>query len=115
MADVTPFKRMLFLEVRKYDVESASMDDIALNKHIFHYPDSLRLSTAGFMIIKKQFTAYSFEMPEGIKAKHQMALSKMDFPYALRRKRLIVFSELDASVIKLSGSVQNFLETYSQA
>ena len=112
--DVTPFKKTLFGEIRKYDAELAPLSDDELNKHIFHYADSLRLSLSGFIVIKKQFTAYSFEMPANVKTKHLMALSKMEFPYAVRRKRLILFSEMDAMVIKLHGGVLGFLETYSQ-
>ncbi len=112
--DVTPFKKLLFEEVRKYDAEVAPLGDIELNKLLFHWPDGLRLSQSGFLIIKKQFTAYSFDMPITLRARHQMALSRMEYPYALRRKRLILFSQMDAMVIKLHGGVEGFLETYSQ-
>ena len=112
--DVTPFKKMLFEEVRKFETDTIPMDDIELNKYLFHWPDGLRLSLAGFRIIKKQFTAYSFEMPVTIRAKHQMALAKMEYPYAIWRKRLILFSEMDAMVVKLAGGITQFLETYSQ-
>ena len=111
---VTPFKKMLFEEVRKTESEVASLDDEGLNKLMFHMADGLRLSQSGFLIVKKQFTAYSFELPITLMAKHQMALSKMEYPYALRRKRLILFSQMDAMVVKLAGGVQQFLETYSQ-
>ena len=112
--DVTPFKKLLFEEIRKFDAEIAPMSDIELNKYLFHWPDGLRLSLAGFIIIKKQFTAYSFEMPVTVRARHQMALAKMEYPYAIRRKRLILFSEMDAMVVKLAGGITQFLETYSQ-
>jgi hypothetical protein len=49
-----------------------------------------------------------------ILAKHQIALSKMEFPYAIWRKRLILFSDMDAMMIKLHGGVMGFLEAYSQ-
>lgn len=111
---VTPFKKMLFDEIRRYNTEIESLTDVEMNSLIFHVTDSLRLSLTGFIIVKKHFTAYSFEMPVTIRAKHQMALSKMEYPYAIRRKRLIVFSEIDAMVIKLHGGVEGFLETFSQ-
>lgn len=113
-SDVTPLKKWLFEEVRKNEAEIAPLSDTELNKLIFHVPDSLRLSLSGFIVIKKYFTAYSFEIPITIRARHQMALSKMEFPYAIRRKRLILFSDMDAMMIKLQGGVEGFLETYSQ-
>ena len=39
-----------------------------------------------------------------------MGLSKMKYPYFLTAKRLVLFSEMDAMVIKLQGGIDKFLE-----
>jgi hypothetical protein len=44
-------------------------------------------------------------------AKHQIGMSVMEYPYYINPKRLILFSEMDAMVIKLQGGIKGFLET----
>lgn len=72
------------------------------------------MSSTGMAMLKKIFTAYVFEIPETIKAKHQFGMSKMEFPYFFTKRRLVLFSEMDAMVIKLHGGIEGFLENYSQ-
>lgn len=107
-----PIKLAIFNEVRNKIEESCQHTDTQLNNLLFHHPDGLRLSLKGFLVIKSLFTAYSFEMPDEIKSKHQRSLSKMEYPYFFTTKRLILFSEMDAMVIKLHGGVLGFLEAY---
>jgi len=109
---MTPLKSAIFGEVRTKFEEAVKLDDEQLNKLLFHHPDGLRLSLKGFMVIKGIFTAYSFEMPDTIKSKHQRSLGKMEYPYFFTKRRLILFSEMDAMMIKLHGGVQGFLEAY---
>lgn len=109
-----PLKSAIFIEVKKNYPESETLSDDQLNKLLFHHPDGLRLSLKGFVVIKKIFTAYSFELPDTIRSRHQFGMSKMEYPYFFTKKRLILFSEMDAMVIKLHGGVQGFLENYSQ-
>jgi len=109
-----PLKSAIFIEVKKNYPESETLSDYQLNKLLFHHPDGLRLSLKGFVVIKKIFTAYSFELPDTIRSRHQFGMSKMEYPYFFTKKRLILFSEMDAMVIKLHGGVQGFLENYSQ-
>jgi hypothetical protein len=111
---MTPLKNAIFVEVRKNHDEANALSDDQLNKLLFHHPDGLRLSLKGFVVIKKIFTAYSFELPDTIRSRHQFGMSKMEYPYFFTKKRLILFSEMDAMVIKLHGGVQGFLENYSQ-
>jgi hypothetical protein len=110
--DVNPLKEAIFVEVRKQFEKTKDLSDEELNKIVFHHPDGLRLSLGGFVLVKKIFTAYSFEIPDTIKSKHHRSLSKMEFPYFLTTKRLILFSEMDAMVVKLHGGVQGFLQTF---
>jgi hypothetical protein len=111
---MTPLKSAIFTEIRTTFPDSASVDDTNLNQIIFQQPNSLRLSATGFVAVKKIFTAYSFEMPTNMKSKHQAALSKMEYPYFLTSKRLILFSEMDSMMVKLHGGIQSFLDTYTQ-
>jgi hypothetical protein len=110
--DMNPLKTAIFIEVRNKHEEAVPLNDEQLNKLLFHHPDGLRLSLKGFLVIKNIFTAYSFEVPETIKSKHQRSLGKMEYPYFLTSKRLVLFSEMDAMVIKLHGGIESFLETY---
>src|ERR1035437_4709541 len=107
-------KEAIFVEIRKTFDDYQSMDDDQLNKLLFHHPDGRRLSLTGFRAVKKIFTAYSFEIPETLKARHQMALAKMSYPYFITPRRLILFSDMDAMVIKLYGGIEAFLETCAQ-
>lgn len=110
--DMSPLKIAIFAEVRSKHEEAVTFSDEQLNNTLFHHPDGLRLSLTGFRIIKNIFTAYSFELPTTIKSKHQRSLGKLEYPYFLTQKRLILFSEMDAAIIKLHGGVQSFLETF---
>ncbi len=112
--DMSPLKLAIFKEVRNQNEATVSLSDEDLNKLIFHHTGGLRLSLSGFIIIKKIFTAYSFEIPATLKTKHRYGMSKMEYPYFFTARRLILFSEMDASVIKLSGGIEYFLENCSK-
>lgn len=107
-----PIKIAIFRELQKHDEELVNLSDDELNKLLFHHRDGLRLSLRGFVQVKAIFTAYSFGIPETIKSRHRLALSKMEFPYFFTNKRLILFSEMDAMMVKLHGGIENFLEVY---
>jgi hypothetical protein len=109
-----PLKVAIFEEIRKQNDIFVEHTDDQMNDFIFHHRDGLRLSYSGFLVIKKIFTAYSFAIPENLKTRHRYGMSKMEYPYFFTHRRLILFSEMDASVIKLSGGVENFLENCSQ-
>jgi len=109
---MNPLKIAIFAEIKTKHEEAAPLSDEQLNNVLFHHPDGLRLSLTGFRIVKNIFTAYSFELPDTIKSKHQRSLGKLEYPYFLTKNRLILFSEMDAMVIKLHGGVQGFLETF---
>jgi hypothetical protein len=111
---MSPLKKAIFAEVRKIHEDYQILDDDEVNKLVFHHPDGLRLSLTGFVIIKKIFTAYSFELPSTIKSRHHFGMSKMEYPYFLTSKRLVLFSEMDAAVIKIHGGIEGFLEIYSK-
>lgn len=109
---MNPLKVAIFLEVRNKHEEANQLSDIQLNNLLFHHPDGLRLSLKGFLVIKTIFTAYSFEIPDTMKSRHNKSLGRMEYPYFFTQKRLIVFSEMDAMVIKLHGGVESFLEAF---
>ena len=109
---MNPLKVSIFSEVRNKHEEANQLSDVQLNNLLFHHPDGLRLSLKGFLVIKTIFTAYSFEIPDTMKSRHNKSLGKMEYPYFFTQKRLIVFSEMDATVIKLHGGVESFLEAF---
>jgi hypothetical protein len=111
---MSPLKNAIFVEVRNNHEKANDLSDDQLNKLLFHHPDGLRLSLTGFIIIKSIFTAYSFGLPDTIKSRHQRGMSKMEYPYFFTPTRLILFSEMDAMVVKLAGGIEPFLETCSQ-
>ena len=108
-------KKAIFTEIRKHNKDSNIVDlsDEKLNLLIFHHPNGLRLTLSGFIHLKKIFTVYSFEIPNILKSKHRICLAKMEFPYFFTTKRLILFSEMDAMMIKLQGGIEKFLESYT--
>lgn len=113
--DMTPLKKALFEEIRKHHGgDTAKLSDEELNTLIFHHPDGLRLSLNGFIQVKAIFTAYSFQIPNTLKSRHNFGMSKMEYPYFLTQRRLVLFSEMDAMVIKLHGGIEGFLETCSK-
>lgn len=114
IADTASLKSAVFAEVRKVCKEHAAQSDQELNRLFFQLPNSLRLSLTGFRVIKSIFTAYSFPIPADIKSRQRGALSKLEYPYFFTAKRLIVFSEMDASMITLCGGVSQFLESCSK-
>lgn len=114
MATIAPLKIAIFNELSKGDSEIAATSHDELNKKLFKQYDSLRLTLAGYIAIKKVFTAYSFELPYTLKARHQIGMSRMVYPYFLTAKRLILFSEMDSVMIKLHGSIEGFLENCYQ-
>ena len=111
---MNPLKIAIFNEVRKTIEQSSRFSDDEFNKLMFHHPDGLRLTLKGFLITKSIFTAYSFEMPETIKTRHRFGLSKLEYPYFFTKNRLILFSEMDATMVKLHGGIESFLENCSQ-
>lgn len=112
--NVRSLKTAIFAEVRKQDPDYQEKTDDDLNHLIFQMPASLRLSLTGFRVLKSIFTAYSFPIPEEMKTRHRYGLSKLEYPYFFTAKRLIVFSEMDASMITLCGGVSQFLESCSK-
>lgn len=107
---MSTLKESIFREVRIHHAKSADLTDDQLNHLIFHHDSGLRLTYSGFLILKNIFTVYSFEMDCELKARHHIGMSKMEYPYYMTSKRLILFSEMDSMVIKLHGGIKGFLE-----
>ena len=107
---MSTLKESIFREVRIHHAKSADFTDDQLNHLIFHHDSGLRLTYSGFLILKNIFTVYSFEMDDDLKSKHHMGMEKMEYPYYMTSRRLILFSEMDSMVIKLHGGIKGFLE-----
>lgn len=107
---MTTLKQAIFNEVRTHVEKLKDLSNDDLNARIFHHVSGLRLTFHGFLVLKNIFTVYSFELDVKMKAKHHIGLEKMEYPYYLSTKRLVLFSETDAMVIKLHGGLSGFLE-----
>lgn len=108
--DMNSLKVAIFEEVRKNHTQSQDLTYDQFNKLFFAQSAGLRLTYTGFIVLKNIFTVYSFELPDTIKAKHQIGMSKMEYPYFFTKRRLILFSDMDAMMIKLHGGIEGFLE-----
>jgi hypothetical protein len=107
---MVPLKIAIFNEVRNKHEKSATFTDEQLDQVIFRSPKGLRLTYSGFLILKNIFTVYSFEMDISLTAKHQIGMNTLSYPYFMTAKRLMLFSEMDAMVVKLCGGIKQFLE-----
>lgn len=103
-------KKSIFTEIRSRHEKSKDLSDEQLNKLIFHHSNGYRLLFQGFLILKNIFTVYSFEVPITLKARHYTGMDKMASPYFITSRRLVLFSEMDAVIIKLQGGIEGFLE-----
>ncbi len=63
-----------------------------------------KLTKLGFQLLKREYDTYKFPVAEGLHNKLLLKLhSHMQWPYALERKHLYLFSEDDAMWLKLVG------------
>lgn len=108
-------KSKIFSKLRTEIPDFMELEDIRLNALIFHHPSGLRLSQTGFASLKRFFDSYRFDIPENMKSRCNQALDKLEYPYYFVSKKIYVFSELDATMIKLSGGVDSFLDSQSQS
>jgi len=107
-------KEAIISEIRKNKPEFENKADDYMVAELFLHPAALRLSYYGYIQCKDIFTSYSFNLDDSIKSKHLINLSKvMNYPYYLNTHKLILFSKSDSMMIKLSGSVNIFLESIS--
>lgn len=105
-----PLKTAIFRELRATTNKADAFTDEQLNGIMFLHAESLRLTYGGFLWMSKMFTAYQFPVNDTLKAKHQIGLSKMEYPYYITSTRLVLFSDTDAMVVKLAGGIEKFLE-----
>ncbi len=109
-----PLKKLIFSELRQVYSDLETADDETLDKIIFYHRDGLRLKKIGFSYLKNIFTIYIFDLPQSLKSKHRIGMSKMSYPYYFTASKLVLFSELDSLVIKLQGGIEGFLENCNQ-
>jgi len=110
-----PLRQAIISEVIKKTPELEKFTVDQLNQDFF-LPSSHRLTYYGLQCVKNVFTPYSFDIGADLhlKSKHYIALSNtMTYPYYLSQNKLILFSEMDAMVIKLCGNVKIFLDRSS--
>lgn len=107
---VPEFKRALLEELIKETPSLQTKTLSEVNVLVFRNAGILRLTYTGYVIMRGQFAAYSFEIARPMKSRTLVALSKLAYPYFITSKRLVVFSEMDAAMITLAGDVETFLE-----
>lgn len=112
---MTSLKQIILDQIRVENEKYTYHSNEELHGLLFLHRNSLRLSYTGYLILKKVFTAYSFDLGVPLNAGHLIALNKMEYPYFITRNRLILFSEVDATVVTLAGGVDRFLEISFQA
>jgi hypothetical protein len=72
--------------------------DLFLNKH------TLRLRPLGVEMLKKlDYTSYTFEAPNPSGGDLLKLFRKMEYPYYIGKRRVILYSEQDAFMYKLGG------------
>ncbi len=113
---MSPIKIKIIHEIKAQRVDPLlpTMTDDEINSVLFHNPATLRLSLHGLVALSKIFTPYKFELPANLKSRQRIALSKFEYPYFLSTRRLVVFSEMDAVMIRLHGGVDTFLDNCYQ-
>ena len=75
-----------------------------IERMIFNKTTGFKLTKLGFQLLKKEYDTYKFPVAEGLHNKLLLKLhSHMQWPYALERKHLYLFSEDDAMWLKLVG------------
>lgn len=104
---ISPLKSLIFKEVKNKYEKHKGLSDEDLDQLMFRTEH--RLTFSGFVLLKHIFTAYSFEIPITLKARHYIGMSVLSSPYFLTSKKLVLFSSEDALIVKLSGSVELFL------
>ena len=73
-------------------------------KEVFKNTHTLRLTKYGKNLLSKQYDAYQFESPM-LSAKNLInLLRKMNYPYYVDKKIIVLFTEKDAFVAKLAGA-----------
>ena len=73
-------------------------------KEIFKNTHTLRLTKYGKNLLSKQYDAYQFESPT-LSARNLInLLRKMNYPYYVDKKIIVLFTEKDAFVAKLAGA-----------
>ena len=78
--------------------------DYLTTKEVFKNTHTLRLTKYGKNLLSKQYNAYQFESPM-LSAKNLInLLRKMNYPYYIDKKIIVLFTEKDAFVAKLAGA-----------
>jgi len=112
MKTTEDLKHVVFEEIRSSKEKFKDFTDENLNVLLFYNGSGLRLTYAGFLTLKDVFDTYIFEHNNNFKGKDILTISRtMKFPYYLSEKRMALFSGDDATMVKLCGSIENFLKT----
>jgi len=71
---------------------------------IFYNHTTMRLKLSGARALQKEYENWEFEPPSMSAGNMINFMRKMTFPYYIDKKRLILFTEVDAMFAKLAGA-----------
>lgn len=80
----------------------------------FYHPDSLRLRSAGFHLLKQFFDCEEFKHSRNFYTGEILALSKhMNAPFFINQDKIVLFSNENIVMCKMAGSVALWLNNFS--
>jgi len=80
----------------------------------FFQPDSLRLRSTGFLLLKEFFDHEEFIHTRGFYTGEILTLSKnMNAPFYINQSKIVLFDNQNIVMCKISGSVADWLENMS--
>jgi hypothetical protein len=71
---------------------------------LFQTPSSLRLTKKGVNLLKKKCRSWTVETPGKLAGNLMDLQSKMNHPYYIDKKDMVLFSEKDAFMARLAGT-----------
>lgn len=71
---------------------------------LFQTPSSLRLTKKGCSLLKKHVRSWTVETPGKLAGNLMDLQNKMQYPYYIDKKDMVLFSEQDAFMARLAGT-----------
>ena len=94
------------LEINQIQAKVISLlcDDSLKPTDIFQNTNTLRLKRKGARAMQRKFESWELEPPVMTAGNMINFIRKMTFPYYIDKKRLVLFTEVDAMFAKLAGA-----------
>lgn len=108
--DTIEIKKIVIAECKKTVPLLLPLDDESIDNKMFKIRSSLRLTYTGLKIMEQVFSAYHFRPTARLTAEQLMGLGTLEFPYYISTNSIVLFSDSDAMMAKLEGSINLFLK-----